>query len=117
MENFVFYNPTKILFGRGTIPSIGPESKLLGTKALLVYGRESIKKTGIHQTITTALNQHGVEYVEHPGVRSNPVLAHVREGIVKAKEHGVDLVIAAGGGSVLDSAKAICAGAVVEHDV
>ena len=117
MENFVFYNPTKILFGRGTIPAIGPESKLLGTKALLVYGLESIKKTGIHQTISTALNQHGVEYVEHPGVRSNPVLSHVREGIAKAKEHGVDLVIAAGGGSVLDSAKAICAGAVVEHDV
>jgi len=117
MENFVLYNPTKIIFGRGTIPTIGSESKLLGSKALLVYGRESIKHNGIYQTVVAALNEHGVEFFEHGGVRSNPVLSHVREGIAKAKTHKVELIIAVGGGSVLDTAKAICAGAVVEHDV
>ncbi len=117
MQNFVFQNPTKILFGRGTIPEIGPETALFGKTALLVYGRSSIKKNGIYDQAVASLTDAGIQIVEHGNVRTNPVLSHVREGILLAKEHKVDVVVAIGGGSVLDSAKAICAGAMVEHDV
>lgn len=117
MQNFVFYNPTKIIFGRDTIPAIGPETAAWGTKALLVYGGGSIRKNGIYAQVTAALNEAGVEITEHGGVRSNPLLSHVNEGIARVKEQRLNVIVAVGGGSVLDSAKAISAGAVVEHDV
>lgn len=117
MQNFVFQNPTKILFGKGTIPAIGPETVAFGRKVLLVYGSGSIKMNGIYQQVTDSLNLAGAEVVEHPGVQSNPVLSHVREGIALAKKQKCQVVCAVGGGSVLDEAKAICAGAVVDHDV
>ena len=117
MQNFVFHNPTKIIFGRNTVPSIGPETAELGDRGLLVYGQESIRKTGVYDQVIAALAEAGVEVVEHGGVQSNPLLSHVRAGIAKVKEHGLDVIIGVGGGSVLDSAKAIAAGSVVEHDV
>jgi len=117
MQNFVFYNPTKIIFGQNTIPTIGPETSAWGKRCLLVYGAGSIKRNNIFATVSTALQEAGITVTEHGGVRSNPLLSHVREGIAKAKSENVDVVVAVGGGSVLDSAKAICAGAVVEHDV
>lgn len=117
MQNFVFYNPTKIIFGKGTIPSIGPETLAWGKKCLLVYGSGSIKKNNVYKQVTTSLNEAGIAIVEHGGVQSNPLLSHVQEGISKAKDEKVEVVVAVGGGSVLDSAKAICAGAVVDHDV
>lgn len=117
MQNFVFYNPTKIIFGRDTIPAIGPETAAWGTKALLVYGGGSIKKNGVYAQVTAALDEAGVEITEHGGVRSNPLLSHVNEGIAKVKKQQLNVIVAVGGGSVLDSAKAISAGAVVEHDV
>ena len=117
MHNFVWYNPTKILFGKGTIPAIGLETAAFGRRCLLVYGGGSIKKNGIYDTVVTALREAGLDIVEHGGVRANPLLSHVREGIAKARAHGVEVIVAVGGGSVLDSAKAICAGAVVDHDV
>ncbi|BCO09350.1 hypothetical protein GF1_17260 [Desulfolithobacter dissulfuricans] len=96
MQNFVFHNPTKILFGRGTIGSIGPETRELGSTCLLVYGKGSIKKNGVYQQVYESLDQAGIRIVEHHGVRSNPVLSHVREGIDLARKHGVDVVVAAG---------------------
>ena len=118
MQNFVFHNPTKIIFGRDTIGRIGGETAAGGCRrVLLVYGSGSIKRNGIYDTVTASLAEAGLEVVEHPGVRSNPVLSHVRAGIELAKREQVDGVVAVGGGSVLDSAKAICAGALVEHDV
>lgn len=117
MQNFVFHNPTKILFGKGTIPAIGPETVAFGTKVLLVYGAGSIKRNGIYRQVTDSLLKAGAEIVEHPGVQSNPVLSHVREGIALAKGQKCRVVCAIGGGSVIDEAKAICAGAVVDHDV
>ncbi len=117
MKNFVFHNPTKILFGKETIPSIGNESAAFGKKALMVYGRDSIKKNGIYDQVTKSLHDAGVTIIEHSGVRSNPVLSHVHQGIALAKENKVDVIVAVGGGSVIDSAKAISAGALVEHDV
>jgi len=117
MKNFVFHNPTKILFGKDTIPSIGSETVVFGKKALMVYGQGSIRKNGIYDQVTKSLQDAGVTIVEHSGVRSNPVLSHVHHGIALAKEHRVDAIVAVGGGSVIDSAKAMAAGALVEHDV
>lgn len=117
MQNFVLQLPTKIIFGKDTIASIGPETAAFGRKVLLVYGSGSIKRNGIYEQVVGSLKSSGLTVIEHPGVKSNPVLSHVREGIRLAKEHRVEAVVAVGGGSVIDSAKAICAGAVVEHDV
>lgn len=117
MQNFVFHNPTKILFGKGMVPSIGAETLLHGNKVLLVYGMGSIKAHGLYQEIVASLTDSGCEITEHGGVQSNPVLSHVRRGIALAKAQGCDVVCAVGGGSVIDAAKAICAGATVEHDV
>jgi alcohol dehydrogenase YqhD (iron-dependent ADH family) len=117
MQNFVFHNPTKIIFGRDTVSNIGPETAELGRRCLLVYGQSSIRRTGLYDQVTTSLTGAGVEIIEHDGVQSNPLLDHVRAGIAKVKEHDVDVVVAVGGGSVLDSAKAIAAGSVVNHDV
>ncbi len=117
MQNFVFHNPTKILFGSNTIPSIGAETLAFGSKVLLVYGSGSIKKNGVYEQVLQSLNSAGAEITEHSGVVSNPLLSHVRQGIKLARENGCQVVCAVGGGSVIDEAKAICAGATVEHDV
>lgn len=117
MQNFVFHNPTKILFGSNTIPAIGKETVLFGTKVLLVYGSGSIKKNGIYDQVVQSLTAAGAEITEHSGVLSNPVLSHVKKGIRRVKEKGCQVICAVGGGSVIDEAKAICAGATVEHDV
>lgn len=117
MQNFVLHLPTKIIFGKDTITNIGPESAAYGKKALLVYGAGSIKRNGIYDQVVNSLADAGQTIIEHPGVKSNPLLSHVRQGIILAKENGVDVVVAVGGGSVIDSAKAICAGALVDHDV
>jgi hypothetical protein len=117
MQNFVYHNPTKILFGRDTIDAIGPESRIWGRRGLLVYGRNSIKNNGLHDRVTTALRQADIELTELGGVQSNPLLSHVRLGIERAKQHGAEVIIAVGGGSVIDTAKAIAVGTPVEHDV
>lgn len=117
MRNFVLENPTKILFGRDTIGQIGNEARIFGSTALLVYGRQSLKANGIHTQIIEALTASGIIVIEHGGVKSNPVLSHVRQGIALCNTYGIDVIVAAGGGSVIDEAKAIAAGAVVTHDV
>ncbi len=117
MQNFVLHNQTKILFGAGNLAEIGRESAAFGKKALLVYGQESIRKNGVLDQITASLDEAGLAIIAHGGVQSNPILSHVREGIAKARDNKIEVIIAAGGGSVIDSAKAISAGALAEHDV
>lgn len=117
MQNFNFSNPVKIIFGKGTISKIGPEAAKAGKKALLVYGGGSIKNNGVYAAVTRTLREHGVAVTEHPGVQPNPKLAHVRAGVKKAKEKHCTLIVAAGGGSVIDEAKAIAAGAKYSGDV
>ena len=117
MQNFTFSNPTKILFGKAVVAKLGPEAAKAGKKALFVYGGGSIKKNGVYDVITAALAKEGIAVVEHGGVKPNPVLSHVRGGIKKAVENDCDLVVAAGGGSVIDEAKAIAAGAKYGGDV
>ncbi|OGR44340.1 MAG: hypothetical protein A2X35_02630 [Elusimicrobia bacterium GWA2_61_42] len=117
MQNFTFSNPTRIIFGKNTIFKLGPEAAKAGKKALLVYGGGSIKKNGVYAALITALKDNGVAFIEHAGVKPNPVLSHVREGIEKARKNDCDLVVAAGGGSVIDEAKAIAAGVKYPGDV
>ena len=117
MQNFVLHNQTKILFGKGMLDQLGAECRILGRKVLLVYGQNSIKKTGLYDQIHQLVTDQHINIIDHGGVVSNPLLSHVREGIKKAKEHDVDLILAVGGGSVIDSAKAISCGACVDHDV
>jgi len=117
MQNFVLENTTKIIFGRDTIKQIGEETKVLGNKILLVYGQNSIKNNGIYDQVTTSLADQSIDIVEHGGVQSNPILSHVQKGIKIGQKEKVDAIVAVGGGSVIDSAKAIAAGIPVKHDV
>ncbi len=117
MQNFVFHNPTKILFGKNTIPSIGAETVLFGKRVLLVYGTASIKKNGLYDQVVQSLTAADAEITEHPGVQSNPLLSHVQKGIQLARENSCEVICAVGGGSVIDEAKAICAGTTVQHNV
>jgi alcohol dehydrogenase YqhD (iron-dependent ADH family) len=117
MQNFIFENPTRIIFGKGQIKRIGAEVRRHGERVLLVYGSGSIKRNGVYDQVTASLDEAAVAVVEFPGARSNPVLSHVRKGIDLARREAVDVVLAVGGGSVIDTAKAIAAGAPAECDV
>lgn len=117
MQNFVFQQPTKIIFGRGLIGLAGEEAVRAGRRVLLVSGHSSLKALGIYQRIHASLLAAGLEVSEFAGASPNPLLSHVRLGVALAKAEKVEAIVAAGGGSVLDSAKAIAAGAVVGHDV
>nr|WP_320009901.1 iron-containing alcohol dehydrogenase [uncultured Desulfobulbus sp.] len=117
MHNFVYHNPTKILFGQKTLSALGPETAAWGRKALFVYGKKSCKQSGLYDRVLQLLHETDITVIEHGGVQSNPLLSHVRLGIERAKNEGIEVVVAVGGGSVLDTAKAIAAGSVVPHDV
>ena len=116
MENFIFANPTRIIFGKGVENNIGQELKGC-KKVLLHYGENSIKRTGLHGRVTAALSAAGVEFVELGGVQPNPLLSLVYEGIQLCRAQGVDFILAVGGGSVIDSAKAIAVGVGYAGDV
>lgn len=117
MKNFTFQNPTRILFGKGTENQAGAEALKWGKKVLLHYGGESAKKTGLYDRVIASLKSAGVQFVELGGVKPNPRLSLVREGIRICREEKVDLILAVGGGSVIDSAKAIAAGVPYPGDV
>ena len=117
MENFVYHHPVKIIFGRGVLDQLGRELSSLGSRILLVYGQESIKKSGLYNTITTILEQAGIEYADFGGVQPNPLLSTARKGVEIARDSASTVILAVGGGSVIDVAKAISAGVLVEHDV
>lgn len=117
MQNFVFENPTKIIFGKGQIAKIGREVGKFGKKVLMIYGQGSIKRNGVYDQVVASIGEAGLELVEFSGVRSNPVLSCALEGIEVAKKEKVDVVLAVGGGSVMDTAKTIAAGALTDDDV
>ncbi|HAV2233359.1 NADH-dependent alcohol dehydrogenase [Enterobacter cloacae] len=118
MKDFTFYNPTRIEFGSGKEDTIGAYIASAGVrKVLLCYGSERIKREGLFDTVSGNLADHGIEYIELGGIVSNPVISKVREGVELAKHHDVDAILSVGGGSVLDSAKAIAAGAHYNGDV
>ncbi len=118
MKNFTYCNPTRIEFGQGKEKNIGQYISEYGVKkVLIVYGSERIKKSGLFDTVTQSLTDHNISFEALGGVQSNPVLSKVYEGVTLAKSSGAEAVLAVGGGSVLDSSKAIAAGATYEGDV
>ncbi len=112
MQPFTLQIPTTIRFGRGVLDTVGAETKRHGGRALLVYGSGSIKKNGVYETVTASLHTAGITVTEFSGVRPNPILSHAEEGARVAREAKVDVIVAAGGGSVIDEAKGIAVGAV-----
>lgn len=118
MKDFTYYNPTKIEFGRDKENNIGRHIKDAGIQSvLLVYGVGSIKSIGLYDKVIASLKENGIVYEELGGVVSNPLLSRVNEGIAVVKTNKLQAVLAVGGGSVADSAKAISAGACYEGDV
>ncbi len=117
MLNFDFYSPARILFGKDTEKQIGALLKPHARKVLLHYGGGSIKKSGLYDTVTASLKESGISYVELGGVVPNPRLSLVHEGIALCKKENVDLILAVGGGSAIDSAKAIAMGVYYDGDV
>ena len=109
MENFVFANPTKIIFGKGTENQVGSEVSQY-KKILLHFGGGSIKKSGLYDRVVKSLKAAGVKWVELPGVKPNPVLSMVHTGIDVCRKNDIDMILAVGGGSVIDSSKAIALG-------
>ena len=117
MQNFEFYSPVKLIFGKDTQGQIGQEIKPYTKKVLLHYGGGSIKKSGLYDTVIKSLKDNGIEFVELGGVQPNPVLTLVNKGIELCKKENVDLILAVGGGSAIDSAKAIAMGVFYDGDV
>ena len=117
MNDFSFYSPTKFVFGRGAEAKVGSLVRAFGgTKVLLHFGGGSVKKNGVYDAVVKALESEGVGYVPLGGVQPNPRSGLVREGIDLCRKEGVDFVLAVGGGSVIDSAKAIAFGTLYDGD-
>jgi len=118
MNNFTYYNPTKIEFGKEKENNIGEYLMQANIKKiLLVYGGGSVKRNGLYQKIIASLNKNNIEFKELSGVVSNPLLSKVNDGIKLTKENNIGAILAVGGGSVVDSAKAIAAGTKYDGDV
>ncbi|MEI3611254.1 iron-containing alcohol dehydrogenase [Pseudogracilibacillus sp. SO30301A] len=117
MQSFMYFNPTKLLFGKGQLGQLSKEVTKYGEKVLLVYGGGSIKRNGVYDEVTNILKAADVEWVELDGVEPNPRVTTVRKGIEICKEENVDFVLAIGGGSVIDCTKAIVVGAKTDVDV
>ncbi|MGI5869999.1 MAG: iron-containing alcohol dehydrogenase [Kiritimatiellia bacterium] len=117
MINFDYCNPTRIVFGSGTHRQVGELVKPHADRVLLHYGSGSIRRSGLYDEIVASLKTAGVSFVELGGVVPNPRLSLVREGIELCKREGVTFILAVGGGSVIDSAKAMAMGALFKGDI
>lgn len=118
MNNFTYYTPTKVIFGKDTQNQVGALVSQMGyKKVLLHYGGQSAKKSGLLDQIEASLQEYNIHYVSLGGVVPNPRLSLVYKGIELAKQENVDFILAVGGGSVIDSAKAIGYGVANQGDV
>ncbi len=117
MDNFKFYNPTEFIFGRDTENQCGELIKKYGgTKVLVHYGSNSAKKSGLLDRVTKSLENSGIEYVTLGGVKPNPRDTLVYEGIELCRNENVDFILSVGGGSCIDSSKAIACGTLYDGD-
>ena len=115
-----YFNPNKYILGKTAIEDLGPIMKQNGaTKALVVFGSGSAKRNGVYDRVVKALKTNSIDFIELWGVQANPLLEKVHEGIAVAKDknNSIDTVLAVGGGSVIDTAKAISAGALFEGEI
>jgi len=118
MNNFEFYSPTKVIFGKDVEKNIGAEIKAWGgTKVLIHFGGSSAKKSGLLDTTEASLKAEGIDYITLGGAVPNPRLSLVNEGITLCRSEAVDFILAVGGGSVIDSSKAIALGTKYDGDV
>ncbi|WP_216830950.1 iron-containing alcohol dehydrogenase [Alkalihalobacterium elongatum] len=117
MQSFTFVNPTKLIFGKGQLEQLSKEVKRYGNRVLLVYGGGSIKRNGIYDNVLNELEKINAHVVELSGVEPNPRLTTVQKGVNLCREENVDFVLAVGGGSVIDAAKAIVVGAKFDGDI
>ena len=116
MDNFIFYNPTKIYFGTDQLVHLGTELRNFGKKVLLVYGGNSIRASGLYEKIIHELLKAEMTVFELAGVEPNPRHTTVNKGAVICKQNKIDVILAAGGGSVIDCAKAIAVAAKYDGD-
>ncbi len=114
MMPFEFHMPTRVVFGQGVVEKAGHEARALGDRCLLLTGRGSARRGGTLERVSRSLEGSGVEFALLEGIKSNPLLEKVHEGVDVARQKGVQFVVALGGGSVMDTAKAVAAGVMME---
>ena len=118
MQNFTWYNPTRVIFGKDTVPQLADILKADGVKGvLLVFGGKGMFKSGAYAQVTEMLNDAGITFSEVNDIKSNPLVGKVRDGVARVKAGGIDAILPIGGGSVFDTAKAIAAGSCYNGDV
>lgn len=116
LGNFTYCNPTKLYFGEDSLLNLSTELKKYGHNVVLIYGGGSIKKNGIYDDVMAILKEEGKNVTEIAGVMPNPTLEKLYEGVTIARKHKVDLLLAVGGGSVCDYAKAVSVSVNCEED-
>ena len=116
LGNFTYCNPTRLYFGEDSLSNLSTELKKFGQNVVLIYGGGSIKKNGIYDEVMTILKEEGKNVAEIAGVMPNPTLEKLYEGVAIARNHKVDLLLAVGGGSVCDYAKAVSVSVNCEED-
>lgn len=114
--DFSYYNPTKIYFGKNALDNLGSELENYGSTILLMYGKGSVKRSGLYDRIVDILKKGEKNIVELEGIKSNPSYVQLLEGARLVRENNVDLILAVGGGSVIDCAKAISVSAYSDGD-
>jgi alcohol dehydrogenase len=105
MENFTAYNPTKLHFGNNITENLGKTIKQYGNRVLLVYGKGSVIKYGYYDIVISQLKNAGLEIFEYSGIKSNPIIEDVEKATILGRKNNIDVIVALGGGSVIDSAK------------
>lgn len=118
MKDFLYYTPTKVFFGKDSHKDIGKIISDYGYKTIMLqYGKGSIKKSGLYDDVVKSLAENDITVIEMGGIEPNPKVSFVREAVKTARENGVDMILAVGGGSVIDSAKCTAVGAVNDGDI
>lgn len=117
MENFTAYNPVKLHFGNNVINNLGKTTASFGNNVLVVYGKGSIKKNGIYDKVIDQLRENQLNFIDFEGIKPNPIIQDVENAILLAKEKNSKIILAVGGGSVIDSAKIIALCSTGEYNV
>jgi len=117
MLDFQFVNPTKIIFGKNSVDKLGEEVSNYGKRALLVTGQSSVKASGLYDRAVSLMKDKGIEIHDLTNIRANPLLSDCERGVEICKKNNIDVIVAVGGGSVLDTAKAISVGALDDGDL
>ena len=114
--DFTYYNPTKIYFGKDSLSNLSAELSGYGKNILLMYGKGSVKKSGLYDKVIKILSDAGKSVTELPGIKSNPTYEQLKHGATLVRENDIDLILAVGGGSVIDCAKGISVSAYAKGD-